>query len=92
MAESITNDAGRFGHVGLCQLRTASFVIDSATYLFTISSPNNCYNYNNRSEEYSGQDCVHVGGFSGPAYVCLAVKMITHLNRMVVYAPLYKQY
>ena len=58
--ESITNDAGHFGHVGLCQLRTklkrtksferswqrpmwpkypASVVIDSATYLLTISSP-----------------------------------------------------
>ena len=48
--------AGRFGHVGLCQLRTKtvlyavdkglrgrnvlqSVVIDSATYLLTISSP-----------------------------------------------------
>ena len=47
VAESITTDAGRFGHVGLCQLRTkrawpkhpASVVIDSATYLLTISSP-----------------------------------------------------
>ena len=48
VAESITTDAGRFSHVGLCQLRTklstwpkhpASVVIDSATYLLTISSP-----------------------------------------------------
>ena len=49
IAESITIDAGRFGHVGLCQLctdkdymakRPASVVIDSLTYLLTISSPN----------------------------------------------------
>ena len=46
VAKSITNDAGRFGHVGLCQLHTklklkhpASVVIDSATYLLMISSP-----------------------------------------------------
>ena len=62
VAESITTDAGRFGQVGLCQLRTctqlakaylakmwptwptwpkrpASVVIDSATYLLMISSP-----------------------------------------------------
>ena len=47
VAESITTDAGRFSHIGFCQLRTklttpkrpASVVIDSATYLFTISSP-----------------------------------------------------
>ena len=46
VAESITMIAGRFGHVGLCQLRTklwpkrpASVVIDSATDLLTISLP-----------------------------------------------------
>ena len=53
VAESITTDAGRFGHVGLCQLRTkfrkkrrvlwlkrpASVVIDSAKHLLTISLP-----------------------------------------------------
>ena len=45
VAESVTMIAGRFGHVGLCQLRTklkkrpAIIVIDSATYLLTISSP-----------------------------------------------------
>ena len=43
IAESITTDAGHFGHVGLCQLHTkqrhtwpkhpASVVIDSATYI-----------------------------------------------------------
>ena len=47
VVESITTDAGHFGCVGLCQLRTkqwttwpkrpASVVIDSATYLLTIS-------------------------------------------------------
>ena len=45
VAESITTDAGRFDHVGLCQLHTIpanvlqSAVIDSATYLLTISLP-----------------------------------------------------
>ena len=47
IAESITTDAGRFGHIDFCQLRTkltwpkcpASVVIDSAMYLLTISSP-----------------------------------------------------
>ena len=50
VAESITTDAGRFGHVVLCQLCTKLFcmptwpkpgsvVIDSARYLLTISSP-----------------------------------------------------
>ena len=54
VAESITTIAGRFGHEGLCQLRTklkklqyetcyivntAIIVIDSATYLLMISSP-----------------------------------------------------
>ena len=55
-AESITTDAGRFGHVGLCQLRTkqlctqltkayvakhpTSVIIDSAMYLLMISLPN----------------------------------------------------
>ena len=47
VAELITTDAGCFSRVGLCQLRTklfspkrpASVVIDSATYLLMISSP-----------------------------------------------------
>ena len=55
VAESITTDAGRFGHIGLCQLRIKLFgmqltkayvaehpvsvVTDSATYQFTIGSP-----------------------------------------------------
>ena len=49
IAESITTDAGRFGRVGLCQLRTKlriqqcetsyKAVVGSATYLLTISSP-----------------------------------------------------
>ena len=34
VAGSITTDAGRFGHVGLCQLRTKL-----GLYLLTISSP-----------------------------------------------------
>ena len=52
VAKSITTDAGRFGHVGLCQLRTCTqltkaymaetsciVVIDFAMYLLTVSSP-----------------------------------------------------
>ena len=50
IAESITTDAGRFSHVGLCQLRrklkiqqcetSYKVVVGSAMYLLTISSPN----------------------------------------------------
>ena len=45
IAESITTDAGHFGHVGLCQTgfvrswHPSSVVIDSATYLLTIGLP-----------------------------------------------------
>ena len=43
VAKSITNHAGRFGHIGFCQLCTKLYsvnklrelVIDSATYLLT---------------------------------------------------------
>ena len=42
VAESITADAGRFGHVGLVNCLQNVIVIDSAMYLLTISLPVKC--------------------------------------------------
>ena len=72
VAESITMIAGRFGHEGLCQLHTvcplwpkrpAIIVIDSATYLLTINSPDinkvamSLYDITNMKNMYFSMSC-----------------------------------
>ena len=42
VAKSITNDAGRFGHVGLCQLRTKVYSVDKSLRELVIDSANIC--------------------------------------------------
>ena len=43
VAESITTDAGRFGHVGLCQLRTKQFCTQLTKAYVAETSCISCY-------------------------------------------------
>ena len=43
IAESITTDAGRFGHVGLCQLRTKLFCTQLTKAYVAETSCISCY-------------------------------------------------
>ena len=62
-AESITAGAERFGHVGLC---LTSVVMDSATYLLTISSPDidnvamSLYDITGVIHDMSGHDVLYM--------------------------------